>query len=112
MAIRRAVRPGSSLKRARESVLSRVRSVARAVAAIRRSWAPRRSPLRWTWASRAASVLSDRAVVVADGCDGEYVREEGALSGLASWVGVEQHAGEVFGDGDGGQRDVVIGGEF
>jgi hypothetical protein len=52
--IRRAVTSGSSLKRARESVLSRVRPVARAVAAISRSWAPRRSPLRWTWASRWA----------------------------------------------------------
>lgn len=45
---------GSSSNRAWPSVVTSVRPVARAVAAMIRSWAPRACPVRWRWVSSSA----------------------------------------------------------
>ena len=50
----RAVTPGRSPNRAWASVVRRVRPVARAVAAMMRSWAPRGVPSRRVWANSSA----------------------------------------------------------
>ncbi|MGE3660225.1 MAG: hypothetical protein AB7G09_02840 [Pseudonocardia sp.] len=77
------------------SVLTSVRPVARAVAAMIRSWAPRGRPVRRDVGEQRGVVHRDGGRVVRDRGDGEQIVEEGVLGGLPGGSVSKLDAGEV-----------------